>query len=198
MTSTVSRKAAWEGLKRLSQDHVTPNHSVADILPWGILKTVGSRDPNEYRAHAIIASSVVEQALVFASLKRFPREDTDVLDQLFEGNGAPLSSFDASIRIAYSLGIIGKDTRDDLSSIRRIRNAFAHTRIKIDFDREEIRNACSQISLPQRWPEMGVDPSDAREVYLQSCFQYSLFLLTEDDGRGDAIKGASSVQLMRT
>jgi hypothetical protein len=40
---------------------------------------------------------------------------------------APLATFSAKIRLAYALSIFGSSTRDDLDTIREIRNAFAHS-----------------------------------------------------------------------
>jgi Mannitol repressor len=65
-------------------------------------------------------------------------------DTLFLGLG-PLASFRAKTQLAFALGIIGPKTRHDLDSMREIRNALAHTGLKIDFDTPEVAALCGGL-----------------------------------------------------
>ena len=77
------------------------------------------------RAAALVAAAEVESYLVHLLMFKFTRLGKEERDAVFFGRDAPLSAFADRISIAYGLGIIHADERDDLDSIRRIRNAFA-------------------------------------------------------------------------
>lgn len=89
------------------------------------------------RPVALVAATLVEDALqdlLLANMKKL--SNTEHAD-LFSGV-APLASFAARIRIASAFRLIDKETKDDLTAIREIRNLFAHVRMPIDFDTPEI------------------------------------------------------------
>lgn len=58
--------------------------------------------------------------------------------RLFDGYG-PMSSFSGKIDMAYALQIITKKAYDELTTIRRLRNKFAHSIALVSFDSDEIR-----------------------------------------------------------
>ena len=105
----------------------------------------------EDRAAAIIANTQVEDALEDAiASKLVPLNATEYSD-LFTG-AQPLASFGAKTKFAFALGIIGKQTRSELDTIRWIRNAFAHSRKPLWFDTKEVAAACERLTLPERTP----------------------------------------------
>jgi DNA-binding MltR family transcriptional regulator len=63
------------------------------------------------------------------------------IDSIFGVEGV-LSSFSAKIKIAFALGFIDADLRNQFDKIREIRNAFAHSKSAIDFNTPSIRRAC--------------------------------------------------------
>ena len=179
VASKSPRNAAWEGLKRLAQERADIEGPLNHIFHWGIIATKERpRDAREDRAHALVAAAIVEQALEHVITPHFCRSTAEIHDQMFDGDGAVLRDLSAKVKLAYMLGIIGKQTRSDLSAIRRIRNTFAHSRLKIDFETPEIEAACQQISLPERWAATGASPfeTDARERYLTCCLEFSIWL----------------------
>lgn len=95
------------------------------------------------RAAAVLAASYLEN-IVGMSIKSFLVDDPSV-EELFEGYG-PLSSFSARISVAYALGLITKDMRNDLNYIRKIRNHFAHHPSEVSFTLSPVRNFCSNFS----------------------------------------------------
>lgn len=180
VASKSPRNAAWEGLKRLSLDRAAPTSLPGDIYHWGILARPASRNPRDDRASALVATAVVEQALEHAIGFKFCRSHAEIRDQMFDGEGAALKDLSSKTKLAYMMGIIGKNTRSDLSAIRRIRNAFAHSRLRINFDTPEITAACAQISLFERWTKLNETDTyrdNPRELFLQSCIEFSLWLL---------------------
>lgn len=62
----------------------------------------------------------------------------DSAKQLLEGFNAPLGTFSARIKMAYSLGLITKRQHADLDQLRRIRNEFAHNWEPISFSDQKI------------------------------------------------------------
>ncbi|MBB2818392.1 UNVERIFIED_ORG: DNA-binding MltR family transcriptional regulator [Rhizobium esperanzae] len=62
----------------------------------------------------------------------------DPAKQLLEGFNAPLGTFSARIKMAYSLGLVTKGQYADLDRLRRIRNDFAHTWEPISFSDQKI------------------------------------------------------------
>ena len=58
--------------------------------------------------------------------------------RLFDGYG-PMSSLSGKIDMAYALKVITKKAYDDLTTIRRLRNKFAHSMALVNFDSAEIR-----------------------------------------------------------
>jgi hypothetical protein len=61
-----------------------------------------------------------------------------------------LSSLARKISMARALGIYGTKMRSDLNWIRHIRNAFAHSKIHLEFATKEIADACDQLFIPKR------------------------------------------------
>jgi hypothetical protein len=58
--------------------------------------------------------------------------------QLLEGFNAPLGTFSARIKMAYSLGLITKRQNADLDRLRRIRNEFAHNWEPVSFNDQKV------------------------------------------------------------
>jgi DNA-binding MltR family transcriptional regulator len=58
--------------------------------------------------------------------------------QLLDGGSAPLGTFSARIKMAYSLGLVTKRQYADLDRLRRIRNAFAHNWEPMSFNDERV------------------------------------------------------------
>jgi len=56
---------------------------------------------------------------------------------LFEQGGA-LSTFFAKIHLGYAMDLFDDAVRDDLETIRRVRNVFAHSSLPITFATEEV------------------------------------------------------------
>jgi hypothetical protein len=75
--------------------------------------------------------------------------------QLLDGFNAPIGTFSARIKLAFSLGLITKRQYEDLERIRQIRNEFAHTWEPISFLDQKIAAHISAIhfsSLDDRFP----------------------------------------------
>lgn len=102
------------------------------------------------RGAAIIAGSILEELLTNA-IKRRLILTTKLSVSLFsfERNGA-IANFAPKIDVAYAIGLIKPDLRDDLHNIRRIRNRFAHSIDPIDFKDTKVIGLCSAIRSASR------------------------------------------------
>ena len=71
----------------------------------------------------------------------------DEADRLLRPD-APLGSNGSRRQLAYCLGLITRDQRDDLKIIAKIRNAFAHDFKAQSFDKPPIRDFCASLKQP--------------------------------------------------
>jgi len=77
--------------------------------------------------------------------------DPKVVKGLLDGERhGPLSSFAAKAKVAYALGLIDEQTKEDLDYIRKIRNKFAHSLKAISFQDHAIREYCNKLSTAKR------------------------------------------------
>ena len=174
--SKSSRKNAIKKLAQSSKGRDVLSLDMASLYPYGIFSRA-SRNPAYDRDIAITSTVLLEQGLEFAILNHLSlRDDAD--DMLFSNQSPILRDFSEKIRLAYILGIIGPLTMSDLGCIRAIRNAFAHSRRALDFDMQEFKDVIDQISTPNRWARImkGNKNHDQREIFIQTCFQLTLFL----------------------
>lgn len=70
--------------------------------------------------------------------------DNKVAVELVKGGSAPLGTLSARINAAYVLGLVSEVEYDDLCTIRRIRNEFAHN-IHSSFADQSIVDRCSNL-----------------------------------------------------
>jgi DNA-binding MltR family transcriptional regulator len=121
------------------------------------------------QAVALIGVSLLEDALRVAILRKLPRKlSNNDLAGLFENDG-PIAGIGARSALAFALDIIGEDTRADLHCLKDIRNAFAHSRITLDFDTPEIAEACRALTIVRRlnFPHgaVGWPPTEPKSIF---------------------------------
>jgi DNA-binding MltR family transcriptional regulator len=157
----MSRKS----LKALSRKPITP-------FELGVL--VHELPKMSAQAEVVISVSQLEDIMKEAIMNKM-RQNLSNSDMaaLFE-NQAPLATFSARVTMLYALGIIGQKTRADLDCIKDIRNVFAHSRLPLDFDTPEVREAVFTLDTPQRVPTPSGAPrpklKDARHLF-RTCLQ---------------------------
>jgi hypothetical protein len=113
-------------------------------------------DPDQEAAHldrmiAIIGSTYIELGLEQAILTHFTSTlPHETKMRIFRGESdgpAVLTDFYAKIELAYMLGIITEEARDDLHTIRAVRNAFAHSALPLDFSTPEVAALLKHIHM---------------------------------------------------
>ncbi len=68
--------------------------------------------------------------------------------QLFDPNNGSLGQFSSCSDLAYCLGLIAKDVHTNLRIVGKIRNAFAHSDVQMDFDNQRIKDFCKSLTPP--------------------------------------------------
>ncbi|MGA7673745.1 MAG: MltR family transcriptional regulator [Rhizomicrobium sp.] len=154
----------------MSGQRATPKLTISEVFHFGIFED-DKRGRYDDRAIALVTGAAIEQALESAILTKFIKLDEVDERYLFSDENAPLSTFDAKIRVAYALGVIGKLARDDLVCIKQIRNSFAHSRLDINFYTPEIVSAVAQLTLPSRIPHL-FSAMIERDFFIQTGYQY--------------------------
>jgi hypothetical protein len=99
-----------------------------------------------HRAETIMAVSFLEDALKAMICSRLVPLSAEEKAGLF-GPQSSMGTFSAKIAFGFALGIYGKITRDDLGTLRQIRNVFAHSRKNVSFNTPAIRQAALSLRL---------------------------------------------------
>src|SRR5437660_8771059 len=58
----------------------------------------------------------------------------------------PLADFSSRIKLGYAMYLFGRETREDMEIIRRVRNLFAHQSAVMTFKLPEIEETCQHLS----------------------------------------------------
>lgn len=105
------------------------------------------------RAAVILASSLLDDLLANAIAMKMPFEIlASDLETIFRQSG-PLGSFSARIEIACLFGIIEGDTFRQLTILREMRNACAHSKHTIDFKPPVLANVALHFFTNGSTPE---------------------------------------------
>ena len=122
------------------------------------------------RSSALLGAALVDTTLRHAIRSRFVAMDEAGYRTLFLEPTAPLSSFAARIKLGRAIGIYGPHYNGMLDTIRRVRNAFAHSVIPLEFSHEAISDECR--NLPEALvdkPGLDHNLSLYRERYIGVC-----------------------------
>jgi hypothetical protein len=115
------------------------------------------------RSSAILLSAFVERMLELNITLRLPRRDEASLDRL-TGRDGPLNSLFSTTQLAYAMGIISYDVRNELDCIRKVRNVFAHSAMDVDFTTPAISNECKKLERLSKIIEMKSQLSEDETV----------------------------------
>ena len=115
------------------------NPHLAEFLPF--LDTHNAESP---RGSVLVACSFLDEQLR-AIIEAFLVPDSDK-SLLLNGFNAQIGTFSARIKTAHCLGLISDAERDDLDTLRKIRNEFAHSH-RVDFDAQKVIDLCSNLNF---------------------------------------------------
>lgn len=137
------------------------------------------------RGAALIGAGLVDDYLKTAMRARLAHFK-NFEEIMFENEGAPLGTFSARIKVARALNVIGPVCEGHLGSIRRVRNQFAHSVLKIDFTHPLIEAECNK--LPNDDPDWKPEFSSSRRRYTMTVVNMSqAFAELSDRERGNTI-----------
>jgi hypothetical protein len=100
------------------------------------------------RAAAIVAAAFLEDQLTTAIQSRMHR-DKKIFERMCQSGGA-LGNFSTKIDIGFMIGIYRKEILQELHTIRRIRNEFAHKMGIKTFDVQRIKSWTQNLTLIER------------------------------------------------
>ena len=119
----------------------------------------------DFQAETDRGAALVGAAMVESRLERILRmlfQKSRSAKDLLEGANAPLGTFNSKTIICHALGLITDKERDEINSIRKIRNKFAHTLEKINFSTQPISDYCLNLKADT--------PSDLKsEKNIENC-----------------------------
>ena len=132
---------------------------------------------------AAICDSALEARIAqsLPGLKGGSKKDAD---DAFRHDGG-LGTFSAKISVAFYMGLIDERTRKQLTDLRHIRNAVAHTRRRVSLADPQLRNAVKRILHPVGMYRLLNDTPDG---YLRTFIVEGLLLSNiVDKGREEAV-----------
>lgn len=116
------------------------------------------------RACAILGAAMLDEQLR-SLLEAFFVDDPRATKELLDSASAPVSTFSARVRMAYSLGFLAPTEKGDLELIRKTRNDFAHELHGLSFESAGIADRCSQLEGAKLYERLGLE-LDARTRYV--------------------------------
>jgi hypothetical protein len=130
------------------------------------------------QSHASVAMrliTILEYDLERCLLRTFRPLNREMRKRLFDAYG-PVSTFAAKIDLAHALGITSEAMHRELHKMRKIRNAFAHSRDGLSLDAEPVKTLFYTLARPagitgtyaEQFVKCGELIDDELEAYLVS------------------------------
>lgn len=165
----MTKKDKINAVKNLSWTEWTSDHTAEFVNEINAIK-------ND-RGFCLMMTALVENSLQVA-LESKLNCSKEMMKRLTDLEG-PLGTLSRKITMAYALKILGAKTHANFDIIRHLRNAFAHTRIPINFSTAEIVQLCDELDLldpgiPSN-ANIGVPPT-ARGRFQDACSTLSYLL----------------------
>ncbi|MDD5468249.1 MAG: MltR family transcriptional regulator [Anaerolineales bacterium] len=129
------------------------------------------------RGLATAAAAILDHMLA-RLIECFLVDDPQATERLLGKPFSPLGTFAARTAAAYSLGLISSDERDDLDSIRNIRNDFAHQPTSPAFSDESIAKNVRKLKMPKLMPKVPSGPFEKppRELFIMAVTMLQTFI----------------------
>ncbi len=120
------------------------------------------------RAVAIVGAAFMNAHLM-QLLKAFFVDEASEAHELLDYE-KPLGGIGPRIRLAYCLGLISKDERDDLRAIQQISELFSREMEELTFSDEDVRLRCRALKLPRKLL-LGDAPHPPRRLFVFAIAQ---------------------------
>jgi len=163
------------------------HHLTRKPLTWlsGLKAAAASNQSGDDRTAGIIAATTIDVSLERLIRTRFRSLKPSDSDAIFSGTG-PLSTFSGKIQIAYALGLIGPYTKHDFSTIKDIRNVFAHSTHNYSFRTKQIHDRCLGMHIVKRnnnYTESVEEKFDPRFAFLSATRVFWFLLQLKGDNK---------------
>jgi hypothetical protein len=146
------------------------------------------------RGNALTLGAYVERVLESCIARCLIREAASppLHDRVFGGDeGGAINGFSGKIVLGYALGLYSEQVREDLQTIRHIRNVFAHAIGNVDFITPEIAEACNFYIVNRTWGRKRdssrewLDRASARQKFITGVFWtiWSIIIATQEQKR---------------
>jgi hypothetical protein len=112
-----------------------------------ILRQVKDEMEGSDRVNAVVGGAFVELHLTHFLKSRMVK-DRKVIEEMFK-QGQAFADFGAKVDLGYLIGVYSKRAHKELTTIKRIRNYFAHQFDLNSFERDDIRDHCQNLTLSQ-------------------------------------------------
>jgi hypothetical protein len=123
------------------------------------------------RAVGLLAPVIVDDRLTKAIQSRWvdgpSRSGSTVFADLFRDGGVA-GSYGARTSLALGMGLVSRDSFDDLRDIGWIRNAFAHQLPVESFDHMPIKDRIRNLRIVDKYPPLNVENIFTRDGYEQT------------------------------
>jgi DNA-binding MltR family transcriptional regulator len=128
---------------------------------------IGAMRKESDRGAVLVAAAYIDDSLEELLVGYFV-EDKKVTERILSYPG-PCSTLASRCDFAYCLGLFGKDVYEDIRTIIKIRNQFAHSKESAAFERQDISDLCRQLGRGMK--EAGTDLSivKPRSLFLISA-----------------------------
>lgn len=112
----------------------------------------------------IVATSIIDKFLEIVLISGFHKDIVGkrLLAAVFEGQGA-LATFSSKTSLCNLLGLTTADVRHDLTILRKVRNAFAHSREELSLKQFPVVLGLKAYSA------LEIEDSDERKKFKHSC-----------------------------
>jgi hypothetical protein len=120
------------------------------------------------RAAIIIGSVFLEKYLAQYIKKYLPKPNDKYANEILFTDGNGFRSFKTKIFWAYTAGIIGPKTQQDLDTIRGIRNIALNEMHPISFHDEAIVEKCREIHCVSKSKNNKIEILNSRLIYIQA------------------------------
>jgi hypothetical protein len=171
----VARNRGKPSIRDLSR--VAPTREEANAVTTALADT-----QNSPMVTALLGQAAIEHELDTLLRTKFSKKDDETW-RLLTSEVGPLSTFASKIMAGYAFGLYGENERKNLSIVKDIRNAFAHSKRLIEFD--DVADALRDIKVSgstRAWQAKGLQ--DARDLkygsrhsYVILCFSLLLTII---------------------
>jgi hypothetical protein len=176
-----SKDSPSKRLKKLSAE-IPPDQAIHAYL--STLKNFDFAD----HAVAMMGAGLIEKALEVAILSRLIPMGNEDRERLFSyDRRGPLCDLSARIRMGFAMGLYGPDTFGDLTKIREVRNAFAHSLWYIRFVTGEVASMCKFHTTKRMTIAEGAPDAEPRTRYVWATTFIARALKTRINAVGVAL-----------